>query len=59
MMHEGGKLRVRMREINLLVLNEVEVFHKFQVGMFGVFLFEPSPGLSCGLLLDLIPDPNI
>ena len=59
MMHEGSKLRVGIREIDLLVFDEVEMLHQLQVRMFSVFGFKPSPGLGSGLLFDLIPDPNI
>ena len=59
MMHEGGELWVRIRKIDLLVFDVVEMFHQLQVRMFRIFVFKPSPGLGGGLLFDLIPDPDI
>ena len=58
-MHEESKLRVWIGEIESLISNELEVFKEFDVGLFGVFFFEPGPRFSCSFLLDLFPDSDI
>jgi len=42
-MHESGDLWVRIRKIESLIFHEAEVFQDFEMGLFGIFVFEPFP----------------